>query len=311
MGTPEFAIPTLRELVEDDEYNPLAVITQPDRRSGRGQRMTPPPIKKEALKLGLEVIQEEQINNLHLFDLLQRLEPQVMVVVAFGQLLSKRLLQLPFYGCINLHASLLPRYRGAAPLHRVIINGESETGVTTMLMNEGMDTGDILLQDRVSIGEDETVGELHDRLALRGGELMLKTLLALKRGELQPEPQEEERASYAPPLDKEECCLNWEQSASELHNLIRGTNPWPGAYTYHRQRMIKVWSSTLIEASGSDSLPGTVLGLEEEGLRVATGSGVLSLQEIQPAGKGRMSCRDYCCGYSLKAGDKLGRGEQG
>ena len=297
VGTAPLGIPTLRALAQ--KHRILAVFTQPDRPAGRGLALRPPPIKQVALELGLPIYQPEKINREAEF--IKTLTPDVIVVVAFGQFLSKRLLEIPKHGCINLHASLLPKYRGAAPIHWAIINGERETGLTTFLLNEEMDAGDILLQERVPISDEDTAGTLHDKLAELGPDLVLRTLEGLEKGTIIPRPQDHSQATFAPKIKSTQ--IDWSQPASKIFNLIRGLNPSPGAYTFWEERRLKLYASR-IEPSSSILPPGCVI--DPERLIVRCGEDALELLEVQPAGKRRMSGRDFVNGYKIRVGVRFG-----
>lgn len=299
VGTAPLGVPTLRALAH--KHKILAVFTQPDRPAGRGLALTSPPIKRAALELDLPVYQPEKIN--HEVESIKTLNPDVIVVIAFGQFLSKKLLAIPKYGCINLHASLLPKYRGAAPIHWAIINGETETGLTTFLLNEEMDAGDILLQEKVSISDADTAGTLHDKLAELGPDLVLRTLEGLEQGTLTPRPQDHSHATFAPKIEDALGQIDWAQSARKIFNLIRGLNPSPGAYTFWEGQRLKLFSSRVVP---SDSIfePGRVI--DPERLMVRCGEDALELLEVQPAGKRRMSGKDFVNGYKIRIGTRLG-----
>jgi len=303
MGTPDFAVPCLQALV-DAGYEVCGVVSQPDRPKGRGRKLTPSPVKEAALKLNLPVVTVERVKEPAFLAQMKEWNPDVAVVVAFGQILPESVLKTPVFGCINVHASLLPAYRGAAPIHRAIINGESETGVTTMQMDKGMDTGGMLLSQRVAIGPDMNVGELHDVLSRCGAALIAKTLDGLFAGELTPVPQDESRATYAPMLDRSLERIDWRKTARELHNLVRGLNPWPGAYCICDSIPMKVWR-TRTKPTGGLLKPGRIHACGNEGVLVETGEGLLELLEIQPESKRRMSARECACGYCLLPGTVL------
>jgi len=305
MGTPTFAVNSLEQLTQAG-HEIIAVITQPDRPKGRGKKLSPPPVKEKALELGLKVLQPEKVKDSIFIEKLQQLNPQVIVVVAFGQILPKAILDLPEYGCINVHASLLPRYRGPAPIHWAIINGETESGVTTMLMDEGLDTGDMLLKARVLIDQNITTGELHDRLAILGGQVLVETLEKLEKNLLKPEPQNHELATYAPLLTKEHEKIDWKKSAVSVHNLVRGMNPWPGAYTFIEDRRIKIKETRLKDKLDLQGQPGEVLAITSEGLWVQTGDKPLLITKVQPSGKNEMSVNDFVNGYRIKPGQIFG-----
>ncbi len=301
VGTAPLGIPTLQALAQ--KHKILAVFTQPDRPAGRGLVLTPPPIKRAALELGLPVYQPEKINRE--VEFIKALHPEVIVVVAFGQFLSKRLLEIPRHGCINLHASLLPKYRGAAPIQWAIINGERETGLTTFVLSEEMDAGDILLQESVPISDSDTAGTLHDKLAELGPDLVLRTLEGLEKGTLTPRPQDHSQATFAPKIESALGQIDWAQPARKIFNLIRGLNPQPGAHTFFEGQRLKIYASRVM-ASASIFEPGRVIDLGSDGPIIRCGEDALELTEVQPAGKRRMSGRDFVNGYKIKLGTKLG-----
>lgn len=306
MGTPDFAVPSLRQLATQTDV--VAVYTQPDRPQGRGLVMTPPPVKRTAEELNLPVFQPRSLRGTENLQQLQQLEPELIVVVAYAQLLTSEILTLPRCGCINVHASLLPAYRGGAPIHWAIVKGETETGVTTMLMDTGLDTGDMLLQKRLPIGQEETCGEVHDRLAALGAEVLSETLTAIANGCLQPVPQPTVGVSYARNLTKGDGDIVWQSKAQEIHNLVRGLNPWPVAHTWHNGRPLRVFRTRLLEREPEHNViePGGIVALTLEGPVVQTGEGGLLLQEVQPANKGRMSGADYARGHGLTTASRLG-----
>jgi methionyl-tRNA formyltransferase len=305
MGSPEYALSSLDQLLSSS-HQVVAVVTQPDRPRGRGQKMTYTPVKERALEKGIPVFQPEKINDPVFTAHLKALAPDVMVVVAYGQLLNEELLALPPKGCINVHASLLPKYRGAAPIHWAIINGEEETGVTTMLMDRGMDTGDMLLKRKVPIEKVDTIGSLHDKLADIGGELLMETLAHLEDGSLTPESQDHDEASYAALLKKEHEQILWSKNAVEIFNQVRGLNPWPGAYTEFAGKRLKIWESD-VEDMELKEHPGLVLDVKNgKGIRVACGIGSLWLRILQPQGKRRMTGEDWARGVRLEKGSVLG-----
>ncbi|NHM25636.1 methionyl-tRNA formyltransferase [Desulfofundulus sp. TPOSR] len=305
MGTPDFAVPALKALV-DAGYPVVGVVTQPDRPKGRGKKIQPSPVKQAALHMGLPILQPVRVRDAAFVEQLKQLEPEVIVVAAFGQILPPSILHLPPRGCINIHASLLPRYRGAAPIHRAIMNGERETGVTIMLMDEGLDTGDILLQQAISIGEEDNAGTVHDRLARIGADLLLKTLYLLKEGRVQGRPQQDSLATYAPPLTREDEIIDWGRPARDLYNQIRGLDPWPGARTWWGEQVLKVWRAGVKEeAAPRGALPGQVIAGGEE-VVVATGRGCLSLREVQLQGGRRLPVAEFLRGHPLAPGTVLG-----
>lgn len=308
MGTPEFAVPSLERLIEQG-FKPIAVVTQPDRPRGRGQKVLPSPVKVKAEAHRIKVLQPEKIRSPEVQQVLAELAPDLIVVVAYGQILPESILKIPPYGCINVHASLLPRYRGAAPIQWAIINGETETGVTTMLMDKGMDTGPILLQERVPIEPEDTAGSLQDKLALRGADLLLRTLRALEEGTLHPQPQDPSQATYAPLLKKEDGLLDWRDSAQRIHCKVRGLNPWPGAYTYFNGKILKIWKTLLVPhyVDETASPPGTILEIRKgEGPLIKTGEGCIILTELQPENRRIMTGEEFCRGYRITPGIILG-----
>lgn len=303
MGTPDFAVPCLEALVSAG-YEVCGVVSQPDRPKGRGRKVVPSPVKAAAIALGLPVVTVERVKDPAFLVQLREWNPDVAVVVAFGQILPEAVLNLPPYGCINVHASLLPAYRGAAPIHRAIIAGETVTGITTMRMDRGMDTGDMLLSARVEIPPDMTAGELHDLMSLRGAELLLQTLQQVFAGTLKPVAQDSALATYAPMLDRQLERIDWSRPASVIHNLVRGLSPWPGAYCFCGDIQLKVLKSRLIAADGAMT-PGLVHEIGREGIVVETGCGMIELLEVQPECKRRMTARECACGYCLAVGSVL------
>ncbi|WP_407307560.1 methionyl-tRNA formyltransferase [Desulfosporosinus sp. SB140] len=312
MGTPDFAVPSLRALVNHG-HEVVGVFTQPDRPAGRGKKLKSSPVKSAAEELSLPIFQPVRLKTAEEIQRLRELSPDCIIVVAYGQLLSKEILDLSPKGCINVHASLLPSYRGAAPIHWALINGEERTGVTTMQMDEGLDTGDILLKRDIIVSEEETMGEVHDKLAVLGGDILIETLRELEKGTLKPTPQTGE-SNYAPLLKREHERLNWTCRAVELHHQIRGLNPWPGAFTVFRGENLKVWRSAVfspektpeIEKSVHETLDsGQILGVSGDGLLVQTVDGILWILEVQPAGKRPMSARDFFNGRHGQVGEQF------
>jgi len=303
MGTPQFACPTLQRLIDRGDEIP-AVVTQPDRPKGRGQKSVPPPVKELAERHGLPVLQPIKVRAPEFIESVREMNPDVVVVVAFGQILPKALLEIPRYGCINIHASLLPRYRGAAPLNWCIINGETETGVTTMLMDVGLDTGDMLLKKATPIDPDEDTSSLHDRLSLIGADLLHETLDLLVQGKLVPEKQDDALSCYAPMLKKEDGLIDWTRDARTIRNLVRGMTPWPGAFTYLDGKLVKVYRARIGEGEGA---PGTVLDAGRDGIEVACGGGSLLLDELQLEGKKRLPVRDFLAGCRIAPGTAFGK----
>lgn len=301
MGTPEFALATLEGLL-DFGLNLVGVYTQPDRPSGRGKKLSPPPVKLLAEARGLKVFQPQKLRAPEVVGELQSLAPDLIVVVAYGQILPKSVLDIPKYGCINVHASLLPAYRGAAPINKVIIDGKTETGITTMLMDVGLDTGDMLVKKATAIGPFETAGELHDRLALLGRETIEETLRQLCAGTLRPEKQDDALSCYAPMLKKEDGRIDWHRSAEEIHNQVRGLEPWPGGYTYLDGEVLKIADTAPEEGVGE---PGTVVSADPDGVRVACGGGVLKIGELQLPGKKRLPAGEFLRGRTIRCGTRL------
>ncbi|MBQ2444249.1 MAG: methionyl-tRNA formyltransferase [Clostridia bacterium] len=300
MGTPDFAVKPLEKIIEGG-HTVLSVFTQPDKPKGRGYAMTPPPVKECALKYGISVYQPVSMKDGEAFKILSELEPDVIVVVAYGKILPKDILELPKYGCINVHASLLPKYRGAGPIQWSVLNGELKTGVTTMNMAEGLDTGDMLLKSETEIGENETASELHDRLSVMGAELIVKTLTAVENNTVVPQKQNDEESSYAPMLTKELCRIDWSRTAQEVHNKVRGLNSWPVAVTVVNGKRLKIFSTRIADSKGEI---GTVIN--ENPLTVACGDKAVEILEVQPEGKKRISAADYVRGYRITRGTVFG-----
>lgn len=298
MGTPEFALPALQKLIDRGEVL-SAVVTQPDRPKGRGQQLAPPPVKLLAEGHGIPVLQPARVRAPEFIEVMRELRPDLIVVVAFGQILPKALLEIPRHGCINVHASLLPRYRGAAPINWCIINGETETGVTTMQMDAGLDTGDMLLKKVTPIGPDETAQALHDRLSEIGAEALDETLDLLVSGRLAPGKQDDLLSSYAPMLKKEDGLIDWDREPQTIRNLVRGLTPWPGAYSFLGGKTLKIFRCRVAGGTGT---PGTVLQADRSGLVIACRNGGLLVDELQLEGKKRLSAKDFLAGYNIKPG---------
>ncbi len=304
MGTAAFAVPSLERLLAAD-YAVLAVVTQPDRPRGRGQRVAPSPVKLGALAHGCPILQPASAAEAEFLAQLEALEPEIIIVVAYGQLLPPALLAIPAKGCANVHASLLPKFRGAAPINWALIRGERETGVTIMLLDETLDTGPILLQSKVKIDPTDNVQTLQDRLAVVGAESLLKALEGIEAGVLKPVPQDHSQATYAPKLRKEHGIIRWDRRAIELANLIRGVTPRPGAFTVHAGAPLKIWRASVITAPGAGR-PGQIAKVDAHGAWVETGDGYLVLEEVQPAGGRKMEIAAYARGHPLLSGDRLG-----
>ena len=310
MGTPAFALPSL-DLLHLSPHTIVALVVPPDRPVGRGRKVRYAPTREWALQHGVVTAQPDKINDSTFVDWLEEINPDLIVTVAFGRLLPRVVLQLPALGCINLHASYLPAYRGSAPIHRAVIEGAAYSGVTIMHMAPELDAGDIIMQEKEPISILDTAGMLHDRLAERGAALLLKAIDALAEGNAVRVPQDHSLATYAPPLTADDERLDWNLGAAELYNRIRGLNPWPGAYTTCGDRRIKVWKAVHPEIVDQNSetaschKPGTILAVGEASLTIATGDGALTLLDLQPAGKKTMDAGSFCCGYRIEPGSCL------
>lgn len=307
MGTPDFAVPSLEMLVSEG-YEVVAAVTQPDKPKGRGNKLTAPPVKEFAIKNGIQVLQPAKIKTLEFVEQIRELQPDLLITAAYGKILSKELLEVPVLGCINVHGSLLPAYRGAAPINWAVINGEEKTGITTMFTDVGLDTGDMLLKRELDIGPDMTVGELHDKMAVLGAEVLRDTLLELKKGTLKRIPQDDSVSTYAPMMNKELGLIDWSKKASEIHNLVRGTDPWPGAYTLLEGNRMRVWKTALTkESADSCQENGTILKVDDQGILVKGSDDNLLLLEVQFDSSRRMSVKEYIRGHEIKTGETLGR----
>ncbi len=305
MGTPDFALFSLRALVESGEEI-VGVVTQPDKPKGRGYTLTPPPVKVYATERGLPVYQPATLKGEDFASLLEALAPELIVVVAYGKILPANVLNYPRYGCINVHGSLLPEYRGAAPMQRAIIDGKAETGVTTMQMDVGLDTGDMLLIGKVEIGENDNFEDIHDKLGGCGAQTLLQTLQGLKDGTLKPIPQPSEGATYAAKIEKSDCLIDFSMSAKRVHNLIRGLSPIPLSFTYTPDgKMLKVIASACQKADGFFGAPGEVISLSGGVIEVACGSGTVALLSVLPEGKKQMRAADFINGRKIQIGDIL------
>lgn len=300
MGTPDFAVPAL-EALASSEHEVCAVFTQPDKPRGRKMIMTPPDVKVCAEKLGIPVYQPETFKDGKPLEIINKYKPDVIVVAAYGKILPESVLKSAKYGCINLHGSLLPKYRGASPIQQSVLNGDKETGVTAMQMDVGLDTGDILMVSKTEIGINETSGELFDRLSIMGGPLILETLAAIENGEVTPVKQNESLATHTSKIDKSLCPIDFSKSAFEVHNKIRGLNPWPVATTVINGKRVKVYSSEICEKSGK---AGTIISTKP--LIVACGDGSVEICEIQPEGKKRMTAEAFIAGHKISVGDEIG-----
>ena len=304
MGTPEFAVPSLEALLASEDQV-VGVVTQPDRPKGRGQELTPPPVKLIAERNGIPFLQPLKIRTPEFLETLASWKPDLIAVTAFGRILHAPILNLPPRGCVNVHGSLLPKYRGAAPVQWAVINGETETGITTMLMDEGMDTGAMLLQERIPILPDDTAGTVAPRLAELGGRLLVETIKRLKANAITPRIQDHTQATMAPLLKKEDGLIDWTSSAQAIANRIRGLSPWPGAYTYHGQERWNIWKAVAV-SEPAQGQPGMILAGSKQSLKVVTGSGVLELLEIQTANSKRMSIGQFLAGHRISSGALLG-----
>lgn len=319
MGTPEFAAAALEALIRAG-HEITAVVTQPDKPKGRGRQMQFPPVKECAIQHGLRVLQPVKIKTPEAVAELKQIEADIFVVAAFGQILSSEILHMPRFGCVNIHASLLPKYRGAAPIQWAILNGETQTGVTIMQMDEGLDTGDMLTKVVVPIADHDTGDSLHDKLMEAGAKLIVDTLVLIEQGKVVPEKQTDEESCYASRLSKELGRIDWTKSAKELARLVRGLNSWPGSYTTFRNKILKIWEAevqeggaqtadatgdALLSAGQNEAAAGTVVEVTKETIKVQTGEGLLVVKSVQPEGKKRMQVKDYLLGYQIKTGERL------
>jgi methionyl-tRNA formyltransferase len=305
MGTPDFAVPSLKALVKDG-HKVVSVVTQPDRPKGRGRKLFLSPVKRVAQEYGIKILQPEKASDNQFCDTIRGLKPDLLIVVAFGQILKSNLLTIPRWGALNIHASLLPKYRGAAPIHWAILNNETKTGLTAMRMDEGLDTGPVLFQEELSIIEDETAGSLHDRLAGLSGAFIIKTLKGLAENRLKEMHQDPNEATYATKIDRGMSLIKWDRSADAISGLIRALDPWPGAFTTLKGKEIKLFSSRVTDKEARDEVPGRVAGQSENSLLVETGKGVLEIRELQIPGKKRLPAGDFLRGFALERGTMLG-----
>lgn len=302
MGTPAFAVPSLEALIAHHEV--VAVVTQPDKPKGRGKKMVYPPVKETALAHGIPVFQPNKVKDAEVLDVLKRYHPDVIAVVAYGQILPVEILELPKYGCINVHGSLLPAYRGAAPMQWAVINGEIETGITTMYMAAGLDSGDMLLKRSVPIALQDTYGMLHDTMMVVGAELLIETLDGLEKGKIKAQPQEHEKATYAPMLTKETGHIDWNKTTDEIICLIRGLNPAPGAYTFLEDEPIKIWKAEKSEGK-ENAAKGEIIEINKHGFVVQAGDGGLKICELQAQGGKKMDAGAYLRGHQLQLGQMM------
>jgi len=303
MGTPEFAVPALKSLYKNNR-NVALVVTQPDRPKGRGRKIIPPPVKKVAVSLGCEVDQPASVRTVEFENRIANHKPDIIVVVAFGHIIPKNILEIPKIAAINIHASLLPKYRGPAPIQWAIINEETETGVTTMLMDEGLDTGDILLSSKIKILSDDTSDTLHDRLANLSADVLIQTIERIESGDITPISQDHAQATYAPLLKKNDGRMNWEMPARTLEAFVRGMTPWPGAFTFHGKKRLKIFKAMPIIIDTVEP-PGTVIKRFPDELYVATGKGALSVIEIQGESGKRLLIKEFLQGYKIVPGTIL------
>lgn len=310
MGTPEFSVPGLRALVEAG-HKVAAVVTQPDRQKGRGKAVQAPPVKEAAVEMGIPVLQPRRIRDEEWLPVLAAYHADLFVVIAFGQILPQTILDLPKYGCINVHASLLPKYRGAAPIQQCLIDGETKTGVTVMQMDAGLDTGDMLAKTEVAIDAGETGGSLHDKLSAVGARLLVDTLPRIKDGTVKREKQDDTKSCYAGMLKKELGAIDWRMDAAAIERLIRALNPWPSAYTGLGKKTLKLWEARVVENIEKAAAPGQILSVGRRSFTVAAGNGALEILSLQLEGKKRMDAESFLRGYPLEAGGRLGTEKDG
>jgi methionyl-tRNA formyltransferase len=305
MGTGSFAVPSLKALTESD-HQVIGVVTQPDRPAGRGRQIRISPVKELALAAGIPVYQPERVRSDDFVALVQEMSPDAVVVAAFGQIIPQVVLDIPRFGSVNVHGSLLPKYRGAAPVHYALFNGETRTGVTTMLMNAGLDTGPILLSRETEIRPEEDEAALEARLADIGAGLLVETLRGLEEDAIVPQPQDDSQATYAPSVKREECEVCWSNDALEIVNRIRGCTPRPGAYTFWQKAPLKVWSARALSGTDAHGSAGTILAVSSDGILVQAGRGMVLLSEVQPQNARRIGAAEFARGYRVRAGDALG-----
>ncbi|MCF8128950.1 MAG: methionyl-tRNA formyltransferase [Deltaproteobacteria bacterium] len=306
MGTPDFAVPSLEGLVAND-HHVQAVVTQPDRPKGRSGKPAPSPVKQAAERLGIEVLQPERVSDESFYRIIQTISPDLLVVIAFGQILTEQFLNIPSWGGLNVHASLLPKYRGAAPIARAIMNNENESGLTAMRMTRGLDSGPILAQEKTAIGEAENAGQLHDRLANMAAPFLLKTLQGLSENRIHETPQDNRMASYAAKIDRNTGRISWDRSANQISALIRGLDPWPGAFTTVKGKTLKLFSARVMTVGDAGTVPGRIKGHSKEGLFVETADGVIGVGALQLAGRKRLGALDFLRGFPLQPGILLGK----
>ncbi|MDO5387914.1 MAG: methionyl-tRNA formyltransferase [Clostridia bacterium] len=307
MGTPDFAVPVLEALVE--KHNMTAVISQPDKPKGRGKKMKPTPVKEAAEKYGIPVYQPEKIKDEKFVELLKGIDADIFVVVAYGQILSQEILDIPKYGCINVHGSLLPKYRGAAPIQWSVINGEKETGVTIMYMVKALDSGDMILKRKMEITDDDTYETLHNRMAYVGADALIEAIELIEKGDVNAEKQEDSLATTAPMIKKDMGKIHWSRNSEEIRNKIRGFNPVPGAYTEYEGEILKIFKADIVEGYEKGEA-GEILSVDKKkGFIVKTGNGALLIREVQAKGGKKMNCADYLRGHSVEEGKILGASE--
>ena len=306
MGTPEFAVPSLESLV-NSKYEVVMVVTQPDKPKGRGYKVCCPPVKQFAMSKGLPVFQPEKIGEPSAVRKLAEKNPDLFVTCAFGQVETTDVLNIPKYGTVNVHASLLPKYRGAAPINWAIINGEKKTGITTMMTVLKMDAGDILLQEEIEINDDMTAGQLHDRMSVLGAELLIKTIRKIEEGTIERIPQNESEVTFASRITGMTGKIDWNSTARQIHNLVRGTNPWPGAFSFFKGERMRIWKTRILNETKTPELkPGTILEITKEGFTVQTGGGLILVSEIQCDNSKRLTTCQYVCGHCVNVGDCFG-----
>ncbi|MGN0353395.1 MAG: methionyl-tRNA formyltransferase [Roseburia sp.] len=306
MGTPDFAVGTLEEIIKAG-HEVVLVVSQPDKQKGRGKTVQPTPVKECALAHGIEVYQPKRVRENECVEYLRSYQPDIIVVVAFGQIVSREILDMPKYGCINVHASLLPKYRGAAPIQWAVLNGDKVSGVTIMHMDEGIDTGDMILQKEIVLDKEETGGSLFDRLAVVGAELCVEAMAALENGTAKDIPQDSEKATHVGKISKEMGSIDWTKSAEEIERLIRGLNPWPSAYTRIGDKTLKIWKAEIV-SDEQKAEPGCIVAVTKDAMEIQTGTGILALKEVQLEGKKRMTTDAFLRGYQVEEGTYLKRG---
>ncbi len=303
MGTPDIATGCLQKLI-DNKYDIIGVVTQPDKPQNRGKKLGMPPVKELAIKYDIPVYQPLKAREEGFVETLKELNPDIIVVVAFGQILPKSILDIPKLGCINVHVSLLPKLRGAAPINWTIINGDTKTGVTTMYMDEGLDTGDMILTEEFDLDDEITAGELHDKMKETGADTLIETLKLIEKGEAPRIPQNHEEMTYAPMMNKLLGQIDWSKNATDIHNLVRGVNPWPSAYTTYKDNTMKVWKTKVLDKT-SDKAPGTIIKVDKDGIEVSTKDKVILIKEMQMPGKKRVEVAEYIKGNSIEVNSIL------